>query len=74
MEVSGQLHALGHFTPEDRTPGTHCTEGWVGPQPEWVFHKDTALSLLGFEPQIIQPVAQTCKLCCPGYRYFYSEI
>jgi hypothetical protein len=21
-----------HFTPAERTPGTHCTGGWVGPR------------------------------------------
>jgi hypothetical protein len=26
LEVSGQLHALGHFTPTERAPGTH----WIG--------------------------------------------
>jgi hypothetical protein len=28
MEVSGQLHA----PTGERTPGTHCTGGWVGPR------------------------------------------
>jgi hypothetical protein len=22
----------GHFTPEERAPGTHCIGGWVGPR------------------------------------------
>jgi hypothetical protein len=50
-------------------------EGWVVPQPGWMFCKDTTLSLLGFEPQIVQPVAQSVyKLYCPGCHYFYGEI
>jgi hypothetical protein len=29
MVVSGQRHAPA---PGERTPGTHCTGGWVGPR------------------------------------------
>jgi hypothetical protein len=29
-EVSGQRHAPAALYPGERTPGTHCTEGWVG--------------------------------------------
>jgi hypothetical protein len=28
--VSGQRHAPTALCPVERTPGTHCTEGWVG--------------------------------------------
>jgi hypothetical protein len=31
-EVSGQRHARPRFSPGERTPGTHCTGGWVGGQ------------------------------------------
>jgi hypothetical protein len=31
MGVSGQRHALTLY-PGKRTPGTHWTEGWVGPR------------------------------------------
>jgi hypothetical protein len=30
MEVSGQFHIPGRFTPAERTPITHWIEGWVG--------------------------------------------
>jgi hypothetical protein len=30
--VSGQLHAPAYLYPRGRTPGTHCTGGWVGPR------------------------------------------
>jgi hypothetical protein len=30
--VSGQRHALATIYPRERTPGTHCTGGWVGPR------------------------------------------
>jgi hypothetical protein len=30
--VSGQRHATAAFCPGERTPGTHCTGGWVGPR------------------------------------------
>jgi len=31
MEMSGQLHALGRFTPSERASDTHLI-GWVGPR------------------------------------------
>jgi hypothetical protein len=30
MGVSGQRHAPASLCPVERTPGTHCTGGWVG--------------------------------------------
>jgi hypothetical protein len=30
--VSGQRHASAVLCPGERTPGTHCTGGWVGPK------------------------------------------
>jgi hypothetical protein len=30
MEVSGQLHAPGRFTPRERAPSTHWVGGCVG--------------------------------------------
>jgi hypothetical protein len=30
MEVSGQRYAPAALYPGKRTPGTHCTGGWVG--------------------------------------------
>jgi hypothetical protein len=32
MGVSGQSHAPAALYPGERTPGTHCTGGWVGPR------------------------------------------
>jgi hypothetical protein len=32
MGVSGQRHAPAALGPGERTPGTHCTGGWVGPR------------------------------------------
>jgi hypothetical protein len=32
MEVSGQLHAPGRFTPRERDPSAHWIGGWVGPR------------------------------------------
>jgi hypothetical protein len=31
MAMSDQRHARPRFTPSERTHGTHCTGGWVGP-------------------------------------------
>jgi hypothetical protein len=30
--VSGQHHAPAALYPGEKTPGTHCTRGWVGPR------------------------------------------
>jgi len=53
MEVSGQLHAPSHFTPRERTPGTHWIRGWVGPgaclDAEVLTHPFSNLSLSGEE-------------------------
>jgi hypothetical protein len=32
MWESGQRHAPAALCPGERTPGTHCTRGWVGPR------------------------------------------
>jgi hypothetical protein len=32
MGVSGQRHAPAALNPRGRTPGTHCTGGWVDPR------------------------------------------
>jgi hypothetical protein len=32
MGVSGQRHATAALCPGERTPGTYCTGGWVGPR------------------------------------------
>jgi hypothetical protein len=32
MGVSGQRHTPAALCPGERTPGTHCTGGWVGPR------------------------------------------
>jgi hypothetical protein len=30
LDGSGKRHAPAALCPEERTPGTHCTGGWVG--------------------------------------------
>jgi hypothetical protein len=32
MGVNGQRHTPAALYPVERTPGTHCTGGWVGPR------------------------------------------
>jgi hypothetical protein len=32
MGVSGQRHDPAALYPRERTPGTHCTGGWVDPR------------------------------------------
>jgi hypothetical protein len=37
MRVSGQRHSPAALYPQERTPGTHWTGGWVGhPEPVWM--------------------------------------
>jgi hypothetical protein len=36
MGVSGQHHAPAALYPGERTFGTHCTGGWVGPRADLV--------------------------------------
>jgi hypothetical protein len=51
------------FTPEERTPGTHCTGGWVGPRAGMDAEvRRKILSLSGIEPR---PSSQT--LYCLSY-------
>jgi hypothetical protein len=48
-----------HFTPRERTPGTHWIGGWVGPRAcLYAFGGvKNILSVLGIETQIIQPIS-----------------
>ena len=64
--MSGQLHAPAALYPRER-PGTHCTEGWVGPT--------AGLNRCGksrpqprFDPRTVQPVAQSLyRLSYPAH-------
>jgi hypothetical protein len=51
--VSGQLHAPTALFPGERTPGTHCTGGWVGPRPglDTGVRGKNPLPLPGIEPR-----------------------
>jgi hypothetical protein len=51
----GQRHALVTLYPRKR-PGTHCTEGWVGPRPG-LDSCGKSRPAPGFDPQTVQPVA-----------------
>jgi hypothetical protein len=52
----------GHFTPRERSPGTHWIGGWVGPRAglDAVVKRKIPYPLPGLKPLIIQPVAQCC--------------
>jgi len=43
-----------HFSPGERTPGTHCTGGWVGPRAglDTEARGEILLPLLGIKPQL----------------------
>jgi hypothetical protein len=53
MRVSGQRHALAALYSLERTPGTHCTGGWVGPRAglDTKAKGKILLPLPGIEPQ-----------------------
>jgi hypothetical protein len=53
MVVSRQHHAPARFTPGERTPGTHCTGGWVDPRAglDVKASGKNPLSLSGIEPR-----------------------
>jgi hypothetical protein len=51
--VSGQRHAPAVLYPGERTPGTHCTGGWVGPRAglDTKVREKNLLPLPGIEPR-----------------------
>jgi len=56
MQVSGQLHALLINSCERTLIATERQAGWAQ-ESVWMFgEREKSLSLLGFEPQIAQPV------------------
>jgi hypothetical protein len=60
MEVSGQLHAPGRFTPRERAPAAHWIGGWVGPKAilDAVVKRKISIPLQESNPriQIVQPI------------------
>jgi hypothetical protein len=62
MEVSGQIHAPGLFTPKERAPSTHWIVSWVGPRAvlEAVVKRKTPSHRRESNPRtpIVQPIAQ----------------
>jgi hypothetical protein len=51
--VSGQRHAAAALCPGERTPGTHCTGGWLGPRAglDTEIREKNPLPLSGIEPR-----------------------
>jgi hypothetical protein len=47
MEVNGQRHAPAVIYPGERTPGTHCTVGWVSSKAG--LDREATLPLRGIE-------------------------
>jgi hypothetical protein len=58
-----------HFTPEERTPGTHCTGGWVGPRAglDTEVRGKILLPLPGIEPLSPGRPARSQTLYCLSY-------
>ena len=53
--VRGQRHAPTALYPRER-PGTHCTEGWMGPR-AGLDRCGKSRPPPGFDPRTVQPVA-----------------
>jgi hypothetical protein len=63
MGVSGQRHVPAALCPEERTPGIHCTGGWVGPRAE----RKNALPLPGIEHRPPGRPVRSQTLYCLSY-------
>jgi hypothetical protein len=57
------------FTPGERTPGTHCTGGWVGPRAglDTEARGKNPLPLPGIEPRLPRRPARSQTLYCLSY-------
>jgi hypothetical protein len=57
------------FTPGERTPGTHCTGGWVGPRAglDTEPREKILLPLPGIEPRSSGRPARSQTLYCLSY-------
>jgi hypothetical protein len=64
MEVSGELHVPGRFTPEERIPGTHWIGGWKGATAGLGagVQKGKSLSLTENQTSAVQPAATPTEL------------
>ena len=56
--------------PRER-PSSHCTGGWVGPEPVWIGAENLAPQ--GFDPWTFQPVASHRKMYY-SYKYVQHDI
>ena len=56
MGVGGQLYAPAAL-PTRKSPGTHCTGGWVGPRASLDGCGKSRSPPPGFDPRTVQPVA-----------------
>jgi hypothetical protein len=59
MEVSGQRHALAAIYPRERTPGPHCTGGWVGLRVDLDKEVGGKISCLCWGSNVDRPVVQS---------------
>jgi hypothetical protein len=60
MGVSGQRHAPAALYPGERTPGTHCTGGWVGPRAglDAEARREKSSAPVGDRTPIVQPIVR----------------
>jgi hypothetical protein len=67
--VSGQRHVPAAFSSGERTPGTHCTGGWVGPRAgvDTEARGKILYLLPGIEPRSPGRPARSQTLYCLSY-------
>jgi hypothetical protein len=59
MGVGGQRHAPAALPP-GRRPGTHYTQGWVGPR-NGLARRGKSRPPPGFDHRTVQPVSSRCN-------------
>jgi hypothetical protein len=75
MGVSGQRHAPDALYPRERTPGTHCIGGWVGPTAGLDARaKEKSSGPVGDRTPIVQPVVRHYTACATAAHRFPTDL
>jgi hypothetical protein len=75
MEVSGQLHAPGRFTPGKRAPDAHWRGVWMGPRAGLeAVAKRKILASAGTRTPVVHSVAKSYLLSYPGSTKSLSNV
>jgi hypothetical protein len=73
MWVSGQRHASAALCPGEKTPGTHCTGGWVGPR-AGLDTEEIISPLPGIEPRLPGHPARSQTLYLLSYPAHFAWV